>query len=63
MDTPLKPGDDYTCAECGGVFAATRPHEEAVAEAEELFGDILKYAPTVIVCDDCWNELMEEHPA
>lgn len=61
MTEVLQPGDEYTCAECGGVFEAVRPHGEAIAEAEEIFGDVIKTEETSIVCDDCWKAIMEKH--
>ena len=47
----------YTCAACGAAFEKSRPDEEALAEAHELFGDMPK-EELAVVCNDCWRKLM-----
>jgi hypothetical protein len=48
--------ESYTCAACGGR-SKSRPDEEALAEAHELFGDMPK-EELAVVCNDCWRKLM-----
>lgn len=52
-------GEDYTCAQCGGVFTAEWTREEAEAEALEKFGieNAASNPDMVQVCDGCWKEL------
>ena len=54
---------EFTCDECGGTFPKAWSDEEALAEADGLFGAA---GPLAVICDDCWREFMpwlvEEHP-
>lgn len=54
----FQPGDTYTCTRCGGGFITDWPHEDAQAEARDAFTEAEMAAPQVIVCDDCYKELM-----
>lgn len=61
----------YTCANCGRTFNKGWSDEEAEAEAVEAFGAVPD--DPVLLCDDCYEELMrwwqrvkdmpEDHPA
>ncbi len=46
----------FTCAVCGGNFTSAWTHEEAVAEKEQLWGDI-PLDQCSSVCDDCHNKI------
>ena len=48
---------EYKCEMCGGIYESDRSNEEAHAEAEELFGNL--DGDRAIVCDDCWNKMMD----
>lgn len=51
--------DTYVCHECGGRFPkGGRPDEEAQAEAVQNFGQRGDAPGMVIVCDDCYHEIM-----
>lgn len=47
------------CGHCGLTFERSRPHEDLVKEAEELFGS-LSGEDLIEVCDVCWENL---HPS
>lgn len=49
--------NEYRCECCGVVYEKCRTDEEAMAEAEDIFGDALDDNPA-IVCDDCWRQMM-----
>lgn len=50
-------GDKYECAVCHGKFDAEVSHDDAVAEAEENFGEEIMEAEIMdVVCDDCLQE-------
>lgn len=51
-------GFEFECAMCHGTFETDRPHEEALAEAKQYYGEI-KPDDQAIVCDDCF---MKIHP-
>ena len=46
----------FTCAMCGGTWEKDRPDGEAMTEAVENFGVVIK---PQVVCDPCYNEFME----
>ncbi len=48
--------DEYTCSVCRETFDYEWTDEEAMAEAEAIFGDSLGDDPAV-VCDDCWHKM------
>ncbi len=50
----VTPGS-FTCAQCDGTFEKAWSDEEAAAEAEENFGDLL--GDPVVVCDDCYEAM------
>lgn len=51
-------GDKYECENCHRVFTRIISDEEALAVECEFFSvEALKDA--VIVCDDCYNEIMD----
>jgi hypothetical protein len=52
--------ESFTCAECGGTFEKAWSDEEARAEADENFGDEL--VDPVVVCDDCYQEMVAWKP-
>lgn len=55
--------DQYRCESCGKVFDKGRPDAEAMAAALEVFGKAaLSVEPPAIVCDDCYQIIMGDHP-
>jgi hypothetical protein len=54
--------DEFTCAACGGTFGKAWSDEEAQAEADDIFGDILVTDGSAIVCDDCFHEMERQVP-
>lgn len=57
----VEPGpDQFKCSACGGVFDKTRSDEEAMADAEQVFGEELHAGglPPAVVCDDCYRAIM-----
>lgn len=59
-DQPLD-SNQYRCAECRGVFNKGRSDEEAMAEAESNgFGGV-PAQEMVVVCDDCYNHIVERN--
>lgn len=48
----------FVCANCKQKFTKGVSDEEALAETEELFG-LYDHKDLEVVCDDCFNELME----
>jgi hypothetical protein len=48
----------HTCAQCGGVFTSERSDEEAHAEAMRDFGKDGRQPGMVVVCDDCYREIV-----
>jgi hypothetical protein len=48
--------ETFTCAMCGKTYDKEWTDEEAMAEAEGIFGDQLGDDPDV-VCDDCFNKM------
>lgn len=49
---------NYTCAQCGGVFTSERSDEEAHVEAARNFGKDGHQPGMVVVCDDCYREIV-----
>jgi len=47
-----------TCANCGGTFTALQSDQDAVAEAEIVFGRELPPADRATLCDDCYREFL-----
>jgi hypothetical protein len=46
---------EYTCAHCGGTFKRGWSEEEALAEKQQLWGD-LPLEECAQLCDDCFVE-------
>ena len=53
------PPNHYKCARCDGVFEYEWTDEEAIKEKEQNFPSI-SLKECIIVCDDCYKELMED---
>ena len=51
--------NEYTCDDCSETFEKTRTDEEALKELEDNFGVIPK-DQRAIVCDDCYNKIMNQ---
>lgn len=49
-------GGTYQCAMCERTFESERSEEEALAEKQELWGDV-PIEDCDVVCDDCWQEV------
>lgn len=49
----------YTCASCHGTFEAERSDEDAVREAEQLFGERPDTHDMAVVCDDCFQQMQK----
>jgi DNA-directed RNA polymerase subunit RPC12/RpoP len=52
------PEKSYVCASCGGRFLYGRPDEDALAEALRDFGKRSTDPDMVLVCDDCYAQIM-----
>jgi hypothetical protein len=50
--------ESFTCAQCGGVFTSERSDEEAHAEAVNNWGADGRAPGMVVVCDDCYRDVM-----
>lgn len=48
--------DQFKCVQCNGTFEKAWTDEEAMAEAEENFGEIPDDQREV-VCDDCFEKM------
>ena len=48
--------DEYTCAMCGGVFAAEWSDEEAWAEHDNRFPGA-SHDNAAVICDDCYQTM------
>jgi hypothetical protein len=58
-------GIEFTCANCGGVFAKQRSDEEAMAEYRQRMPEVPSDEPTAVLCDDCAQRFyawLEKHP-
>ena len=59
-----KVGEDYECAQCGGIFKRNRSNEDCIKEVEEnLTSGAMPEDPRgeyAIVCDDCYKLLVPE---
>ena len=57
--------EEYTCDACGGTFVNHRPKAEVEAEFEDMKKNAIGATPEelaeppAVVCDDCFNEIME----
>ena len=52
----------YTCEVCGGSFLSDWTEDDAMEEAEELYGKEVmdKHRDAVVsVCDDCYQEYLK----
>lgn len=49
--------DEYRCAACGGVFEKGWTEDEARGELADTFA--IPVEDCEIVCDDCYNEIMD----
>jgi hypothetical protein len=60
MSKPAAAGSEYTCSACGGTFNRASDDAVAIKEAARNFGvkDASKDPRMVIVCDDCYHEMM-----
>lgn len=56
-----KPTDEFTCAQCHKTFPKMRSDEDALAAADELWGDDLGDDPAV-VCDPCFQMMTSAVP-
>lgn len=58
METQLKE-NEFQCAHCDGVFGKEWSDEEALKEAEEIFGKpVEEWKDTpVVICDDCFEAM------
>lgn len=56
--------DKFTCAACGGEFESAWTEEEAEAEAAVHGFDVVPLEDRVLVCDECFPQIMEfnNHP-
>lgn len=45
----------FECKRCHGIFEKAWSDEESEEEAIALFGENIKTADVVIVCDDCYE--------
>lgn len=54
----MKPGDEYTCDHCHGRFRTVTPEGDALAEAEQIFGEPLPPDDRAVLCDPCWRKFM-----
>lgn len=50
----------YICAMCGNEYEFETPHEEAVKEMKDLWGEQMTVNQCDIVCDDCFQKI---HPS
>lgn len=55
-----KENNTYKCAVCGGIFEKGRSDEDALAEKDEIWGNVL-VNECDLVCDDCFNKLDVDH--
>lgn len=51
--------NEYKCSACGGVFEKAWTDEEAQTEYAQTFDNNTENQ--VIVCDDCYNQIMNFH--
>ncbi|MEJ6846723.1 hypothetical protein V3589_10960 [Sinorhizobium fredii] len=63
MGDPSKPNDEevvtfFHCARCCQVFKAAWSVDDARAEYEITFGKPFDPGAVVVVCDDCYAEMM-----
>jgi len=58
VHSPALKSNKYQCEECQGIFEYGVSHDTALAEMKENFGDIPEHH-RAIVCDDCYNEIMQ----
>ena len=57
-----KEKDTFTCYTCGGVFLVEWSDEEAQEELERNFGGDTKPENCEVVCDDCYEAIMDGTP-
>lgn len=50
----MKKGDEFQCAQCGGVFTAAWDDIEAIKEKEGLF-PATPMEDCCVICDDCFQ--------
>lgn len=50
--------ENFTCSQCGDTFPKGWSDEGAAAERDELWAGV-DPADCVIVCDDCFKEMLE----
>ena len=53
----MSKGEEYTCSACGHTFLKSQTDEEAFEEFNDSFPDE-DIEEGVLVCDDCYNEIM-----
>jgi hypothetical protein len=56
---------EFTCANCGGVFAKRWSDAEAIAEYRANMPEVPPDEPTELICEDCYERFMawlEAHP-
>lgn len=49
----------FICVKCGEEFIAAWTEEEAIAEAEELFGRPTTVTERVMLCDGCYGAFVK----
>jgi hypothetical protein len=50
-------GDVYTCEGCGKRERAVQSHEESLAEAEIIFGEV-PAERLAVVCEECYKKCL-----
>ena len=53
--------NEFRCAMCGGVFEKGNSDEEALEELNGNFPNI-DIDDCELVCEDCYNKMIEEYP-
>ena len=48
--------NEYKCAMCGNIYKKGWSEEDAIAEKNELFGNI-PIEECDIICDDCFKQI------
>ncbi len=52
----------FRCDACGGEFESEWSHEDAMAEAESVFGAGFDAQGVESSCDDCWKRYVLDEP-
>lgn len=59
MNDIVKKGEEFTCANCGGIFTAARDEEIREDEYTALFGGSIYTDDAEVVCDPCWQLIVK----